>query len=507
MYITPRRGTTLLRISRPFTTALLLAVVYGLLVYLDARTTGNINNGDSNNLANGARVAVDCLRDGIVTSCGAQPGGHSSVFPYPLLQYLPAGLLVLAGATEQTIVTLLAQLNFVAVVAMPIVAWFGFSRRLRPTALFTASVMASSLTYHSTAAFGEPLSALAVLGLSVAITKRRLAWAVAFGFLASISKETLFPVLLLVLAGGLLLSDQTARRNVTTRRLAIGGTAAIGAGIAMNALFNILRFGTWRNTMYLTDELRTDGTGRTASYLIGQFVSPSSGVFGFWPIWTLLLVTGIATLFASGQRRTDRLAALCIFSSIGALASSLALWYSPFGWITLGPRLMVPLLPATAFLMIAYLRRVQQTTANFDVRDRTWMRRIAAAIVIPMAIPTALTTTAPWTWSKGVAALIAPSDSCDGFLNVPIQTDRAGYFSCSDDMMFRLRPSVLRQLWDPSLDIAGTAWIVGTSATLIFLLFGIGLITNTQATSHEAPTRPPSDSQPNPPIAAQDVMP
>ena len=217
MHITARLGNTLLRISRPFTTALLLAVVYGLLVYLDARTTGNINNGDSNNLANGARVAVDCLRDGIVTSCGAQPGGHSSVFPYPLLQYLPAGLLVLAGATEQTVVTLLAQLNFLAVVAMPIVAWFGFSRRLRPTALFTASVMASSLTYHSTAAFGEPLSALAILGFSASITQRRLAWAVAFGLLASVSKETLSPVLLLVLAASLLMPDQAARREVTTR--------------------------------------------------------------------------------------------------------------------------------------------------------------------------------------------------------------------------------------------------------------------------------------------------
>lgn len=477
------------------------------MVYLDARTAGNINNGDSNNLANGARVAIDCLRDGIVTNCGEQPGGQSSVFPYPLLQYLPAGLLVLAGATEQTIVTLLAQLNFVAIVAMPIVAWFGFSRRLRPTALFTAAVMASSLTYHSTASFGEPLSALAVLGLGVAVTQRRLAWAVAFGFLASISKETLFPVLLLVLAGGLLLSDRNIRRNVTTRRLAIAGTAAIGAGIAMNALFNILRFGTWRNTMYLADELRTDGIGRTVSYAIGQFISPSSGVFGFWPIWSLLLVTGIAALFAPRQSRNDRLAALSIFASVGALASSLALWYSPFGWITLGPRLMVPLLPATAYLIIVYLHRVRRTTAIFDLRDRTWMRRLATALVMLIAIPTALTTTAPWTWSRGVAALIAPSDSCDGFLNVPIQTDRAGYFSCSDDMMFRLRPSVLRQLWGPSLDIAGTAWIVGTSATLIFLLFGLGLITNTQATSHEAPTRPPSDSQPDHTIASQDTAP
>lgn len=503
----PQQRSVILRISRPFKTALLLAITYAMVVYLDARTAGNINNGDSNNLANGARVAVDCLRDGIVTSCGAQPGGHSSVFPYPLLQYLPAGLLVLAGATEQTIVTLLAQLNFVAVAAMPIVAWFGFSRRLRPTALFTAAVMASSLTYHSTAAFGEPLSALAILGFSASITQRRLAWTVAFGLLASVSKETLSPVLLLVLAASLLMPDQAARREVTTRRLAIGGAAAIAAGVVINAAFNTFRFGTWRNTMYLVDEFKTDGARRTASYIIGQLVSPSSGVFPFWPVWTLIVVMGIATLATPGQRHSDRVAALCIFASIGVMASSLALWYSPFGGVTLGPRLMVPLLPATAYLMIIYIRRIQPKRFSLVAHCQRWLQRTVTGTVILMAIPTALTASAPWTWSKGIAALIAPSEKCVGILNVPVQTDRAGYFACTDDMMFRLRPSVLRQLWDPSLNIAGTAWIVGTAATLIFLLFGMGLITNTQATSQEAPTRPPSDSQPNPPIAAQDIMP
>ena len=443
-------------------------VFYFFVVIFHARGLGNMNNGDSNNLVAGASTAIECIRSQSFTGCGLLDGGHSSVFPYALLQYIPASLVILAGGSSEFTLHFLVWLNIGAVVMIYVVGSLSLRKSIGKVSLFLCLLLASSLNYQMTAAFSEPLAALVILCFVVALKNEKPLLTIIFGLLSSVSKETMFPVLFMLALGIVLQSGQKGESWRDLLRKMCPASVGIISGLVLNGLFNVFRFETWRNTMYLGEELRTEGLVRSAAYFVGQFISPSSGLLVFWPVWSSLLVVSVMAMSFRARGDGIEWGLLAVFIAIVTSSASLAVWYSPFGWLALGPRLMVPVLPATGFLMIEFLedsRNLFKTKAKHLALKVTLAASTLASIVLVVPL-----TFSPWTWSRGVSALIQPSDDCIGFLNAPIQSEKAAYYACADEMMFRFTPSVVRQLVNPSWTMDGLGWLWGFVTMVVLLI-------------------------------------
>ena len=425
-----------------------LIIVFLLLVFLDARALGNINNGDSNNLVEGASFAAHCLKGGNFIGCGLLDGGHSSVFPYPILQYIPAALLLIFTDKAQ-VVYYLSSLNFVSFVLILLIGTLTFRQKPKSASIFLFAMITSTLPYHSTASFGEPLAALMILAFAICTVKAMRRGTMIFGFLAALTKETLFPFLVIIS----LFTLSNDLNNSSKKGILFRIYVSVVLGIITNALFNVFRFGTPRNTMYASPEFVTDGLQRIVSWAFGQYGSPSFGIFVFWP------VSSVIFLAALGSRRRLQNGSAAIREKVlllalhGGLALSLALWYSPFGWIALGPRLAVPLLPAITYLSLTHL--------NLDRREGGIVLKNLWAWFVPGALLAPFLLQAPWTWGRAVTTFATPNDDCPaGFINTAIQTAPVEYYLCADNLTFRSNDLPIFSLWNGALSVSGSAWLL-----------------------------------------------
>ncbi len=417
----------------PVTTiAFALLAFYALVVLIDARAKGNISTGDTDNLILGARHALRCVADGRFVNCDAN---GAPVYPYPLLQYIPASVFLAIGLGNAAVLKALAVVNFGAVVGIIVVAWRLFADRRHLGALLAASVVASTLPYHATAGFGEPLAALALL-VAVGVSARRqdLVSAAAIA-IACLGKETLAPfAVLLCLAA----APRPVRGWLPTARttaVVIGGAFA---GVAASALFNVFRFGTLRNDFYLNPALRTPNIRQQLRFFGALVVSPAGGVAWFWPLATVVILAGVV---AGGRRlaRGDRAGAVTAATAaitVGGFLAGLTMWFAPFGWIAFGPRLAVPILPAATYVIIAAYGDAWAEA----LRSRRTVSGLLGAIAAGAALPLV---GAPWRWYPAIRSLITAPARCPDGLSLDIYGDPDTYFRCLDAQMWRLRPQLL----------------------------------------------------------------
>jgi hypothetical protein len=435
-----------------------LVLAYLVLLWVDAGPRGHLVTGDTNVLIAGTRKAVDCIDRGIWRSCDRAGPGGGTVAPFPLLQYLPAYVMVKLGMSDPAILRVLGRINLVAfgtTMLLAVVALRAGASDVRRWlgALAVAALLGSSATYQATSGFGEMLAACAVLAAVTAAAWRRPLLAAPAVAVACLGKETLFPFLV-VLA---VLVARRAGERLPPRRLLVSIGAGALVGVAVSALFNEFRYGTIRNGAYLDPLGRTPGLVRKLEFAAGGWFSPSAGIAFFWPGATILLL-GVAVLglVALAARRPWRrwLPPLLSVGVAVAMVGGLALWYAPFGWLAYGPRLAVPLLPA--IVVVALSTGAPLVARGIQAVFGRRVRPVAGAVpargvrVVPLAVAALLFAAAgwpqygaPWSWRASIEELIAKDPHCPGIMQVRIDVDRAAYFRCISDVMWRLHPATL----------------------------------------------------------------
>jgi hypothetical protein len=180
------------------------------------------------------------------------------------------------------------------------------------------------------------------------------------------------------------------RRNgsATQRRHQLYAIAiGTGAGVILNAAFNVFRFGTIRNTAYARPGLQTANTHVIARFFAAQWLAPNGGLVWFWPL-ALALIIGTAAL---SMRRTPisvgqvgpPLVALLLIGQILVLST----WWTPFGWYAWGPRLILPLLPAMIVVscVVAAPHVTQRVSRLLTSRAFVPVAVVAIAIGLPQA--------------------------------------------------------------------------------------------------------------------------
>ena len=392
----------------------------------------------------GAGRAVHCLEHGHFTGCDRLPDGQMSgasrngfvmgnVGPWAPLAYFMAMPLRAVGLSAGTTLSVLIMTNAVAFTALIALSWVLVARRVGREwgPVITVCLLTSPLLWYSTVAFGEVVTALIVSSAVAAVLTRRSPRLLAVVvMLAGFTKETNAPFV----AALCCLALVTTEREPTRRRRAL---AAIGLGslaaVAGNSLFNIFRFGSMFNSHYSDAVYQVSRLPRVGGNFLALLIGPNTGIVWLWPAVVILLtflaiagVRGIAPRSAPMVRWSGvMVVALSLVEMIG-----LARWYSPFGWIAWGSRLILPLFPPMLLCAIAALGPVGTTALRRALRSgRT---RIAAGVVVLAGIPQVAVLWTPRSWasffsSRGVCA------------NAAVETNVDRYYRCTSHLAWRAR--------------------------------------------------------------------
>lgn len=439
-----------------------LFVVF-LYTFFFAATTddlpiGHLKTGDSNGLVTGTRVALDCLRAGQFSDCGV------SVGPYPLLQYIPAALLVALGASDDQILGALGTISLLALVSFLAAALVAFRKRPVVGTLLILMLVPTSLLYHSTSAFGEGLTACLIGATALAALRRRPALLFTLVVLASLGKETIAPFVVVL---ALICARSESDGVLPSRKMTVACITGGLVGIGINFAFNIFRFGSVRNISYLDPLYRTPGVGRKVEFFVGIIASPAAGVMWFWPVFALVTFLGAGIgVHRLIQRRHDlrnALPILCVTIITLGWFASLSLWFAPFGWEAYGPRLEVPILAGSA---VAVVHIAGESIVRLIQRARVAMAAIAMSVAIG-----GIQFGAPWRWSNAMLELFrTPTGPClESPVPVHVRVDSDLYYRCVSEMMWRRSPQVLDDVIDLSASVAGSAWLLGVAGSFMLL--------------------------------------
>jgi len=318
--------------------------------------------GDTPFVLDGSNAFLHCLSQHDYSACGYTGklnywGLMSPVGDWPLLQHVPDLAAIKLGANGHPArERLLELLNVSGVVGAIALAWVTLSRIGQRAWFwgFLFLVFTSPLLWYTRTTAAEPL-ATAYLVLLVAVTALRAPGPViaVAAIAACWTKETSYPFVAALGALGLVLAHR--RTGQPIRAQLLWGIGGLAVGFTLASLFNEVRFGKVLNPNLFERQLHTNGTGRQLEYAAGLLVSPSGGMFVFWPVASVLILTGCLLPVLWRRRGVYGRPALVLAFVVAGLMLGFASWWTPFGWAGYGPRLFLPWgLPLALIVLVAY---------------------------------------------------------------------------------------------------------------------------------------------------------
>ncbi len=356
---------------------------------------------------------------------------------YPLLQTIPALMLRAAGVSPDGVVWGFVATNVLSFFGLLWLAWH--SRRTTSTALavFLVAVMFSGpLLWYTHTSFAEPLGAFLILALVVACRERTGSLAVAaLLVVAGFYKDTAFPFLPVLGVAASIRNPGWGCGDFVRRRLS-ALVIATAVTAAVSAAFNYVRFGSVLNTSYLNPITLVPTLRIQASWFLAIWFSPNGGVALFWPSMTLVLLLGAvaamrtAKVTEPGRARFLALlpAALVAVVLLGVTVG-LSRWWSPLGWAAWGPRLLLPWLPACAYVVLAaYPAEAGSLLAAFT--HPTWRFAVFSVLLAAASIPQFAVVFSKTMWAQ----VFAPDTACP---QVPLVEKNADYYyRCAEHMLW-----------------------------------------------------------------------
>jgi hypothetical protein len=326
-------------------------------------------SGDTPFVLDGTNAFLTCLHNHDYSACGYTGklnywGLMTSVGDWPLMQHVPDMISIGLGADGHAARTrVLELLSVTAVVGAVVLAWVVLVRTGQRAWfwLFMLVVLSSPLVWYARTTAGEALATgllVAFVAATVLPAHPALVALAAVG--ATWTKETSYPFVIALGVLGLVLARR--RSGITIKPHLIWGAVGIAAGIVAASAFNVVRYGTVISPNFSEPKLHTPGIARKLEYAAGVLVSPSGGMFVFWPAASILVL--VACLYAF-RRRDDVRTALVVLAVILGLTIGFASWWTPFGWSAIGPRLALPWgLPLVLLMLVAYGGSLREPTAK-----------------------------------------------------------------------------------------------------------------------------------------------
>ncbi len=319
--------------------------------------------GDTPFVLDGSNAFLICLSHHDFSACGFTHklnywGLESPIGDWPLFQHVPDLISIGLGAdSHQTRTRVLELLSVAGVVGAVVVAWLALTRVGQRAWFwgFLFVLLSSPLLWYTRTTAGEALATGLLVCLVAATVVPASPVVVGLAALAACwTKETSYPFVAALGLLGLVLARR--RTGMGIRLHVLWGAAGMAVGIAAASWFNVVRYGSILSPNYFEAELHTPGAARKLEYAVAVLVSPSGGMFVFWPAASLLVLAAcLLPLRSRSRNRLDARPALVLAAVILGLTLGFASWWTPFGWSAYGPRLALPWgLPLVLIAVVAY---------------------------------------------------------------------------------------------------------------------------------------------------------
>lgn len=393
---------------------------------------------DTIDVLRGAAALRICFDEGVLAHCADYLGrrGVPVGEPYPLYQHVPAYVMLVLGASAGTVFRGLQLLNLAAFAGLAVLMGLVGRRTGRAWAapLLVLVAIGGPLAWYAWSTFGEVLAVALITALAAAALLRAPPWLLlVLAWMAGTTKETAPPFTFAIAA--IALAATPLARRPARRAHWIALVAGTLLALASNLALNVLRFGQVVNPVYTAPLTQVPGVGLKARFALSLWAAPNGGTAFFWPSVTLVIA---GLLFAVARRDRRALPAAGLLVLVALHTGLLASWWSPFGWVAWGPRLMLPLLPAFALLAVVIYPEVFEGAVR-RIAAAPWARVALAAAFAVATLPQA----GVMTDSAAITRLftVDPTDPhCPR--GARISSDPGGYYSCVIDVAWR-RPSLL----------------------------------------------------------------
>ncbi len=420
--------------------------------------------GDTPFVLDGSNAFLTCLSNHDYSACGYTGklnywGLMSPIGDWPLVQHVPDLISIELGANGHPARNrILELLGVVAVVGSVGLAWLVLSRvGQRPWFWgFLFILMSSPLIWYTRTTAAEPLATGLLVGLVAATVLQAPGPVIALAVIGACwTKETSYPFVAALGVLGLVLAARRTGRPI--RASLVWGAAGLAVGFGLASLFNVVRFGKIVNPNFFEDQLHTSGTARQLEYAAGLLVSPSGGMFVFWPAASLLLLA-VCLLPVLWRRRVQYgRPALVLAFVIAGLIFGFASWWTPFGWAGYGPRFFLPWgLPLVLLGLVAYGEPLGRAVRG--VLEPRWRLLLVFALVFAFTLPHIGHMWRPHATDRFFAQ---PQPPCDA----PWRVGEAKWNKCLHEQMWLDRPM-------PLYALHGVRTPAGIATTIVL---GLGL--------------------------------
>ena len=416
------------------------------LVILFALDRATLVSGDTEIMANASVELVKCAQSNTWSNCVGAAGA-----PFGLLQFIPALFLAWKGISPTDIVLSLGLLSVIAFFSTCIVIMRLKSINVVTRTFICLMLISGPLIGYAPASFGESLAVFVSVCLVISLLSGHWTTVFAFSLLAVTWRES--AILTIAPIGcALLLHHYHLYERIQWRKI-LAFVSGVVIGFGCVCLLNIWRFGTWKNLNYLNPDFRTPGLVLPVRVYGSLWFSPSGGVLVIWFLATFVsLVVPILVISSSAKVFSFKnISPMLIFLVPLGQSLLLAKWYSPFGWVSWGPRTMIPTIAISSMsCCLAYPGALEKLTR--------------LKILIPLAILSLISLGASLGFlnrpSEVMADFLTPNASCP---TMPVlQLDRDYYFRCLEAVIWNA---------DHSMFSAGWRGISGAMISATFALY------------------------------------
>ena len=453
---------------------ILLTSVLGLVLCWPLLVAFPINGGDALWVAQSSRALVACARNDVWSSC---PG----TFQFGWLQHAPAIFLAWKGLSDDVIVFILTLINLLAFCWLIFSVIKRFKLQFGLTWLLLGSLIFGPLYSFSVYSFSEMLTFVLLAAFVMKVFDRGSLFSILLlTFIISSSRETAFTVVLPLAICILVLTEKNLRKLIKST-LQIG-TASL-AGLVAVFFFNVWKYGSITNDHYADPIRRVPGVALKARNFVAIWISPSGGVLPFWFLGGLVaLAVPITALFLWRTNRTRAIAAGILLLSLLFQTALLSAWYAPFGWVTWGPRLILPVVGSTLVASFVLFPEIVQRVIEY-VRYKYILLLTLSAITYLSSVANLgfiLDRNATLAW---FTPPMLPG--CPVIANIEI--DQAYYWKCALEFV----PWQLgRTLWDMGLHQLTQGWAVLFGVFVLLIL--VGVFSDDQLRRSAMMTEPPA---------------
>lgn len=302
-----------------------------------------VGTGDTTELIKGSNYLFSCL-------AAPNSGQCEGLERFGFTPHLISALLFTVYPNSDVVIVLWSILNFVAflIIIYFFYNYFYFKYKVtKDSRLFFIGLAFSPIIAYGLYSFSEIVFILFGILFLHFLFEKKYYLSIIPGFLALTYKDNAFLTVIPLAIAVLLI-----KREVLTKYVNL--IILIFFSVIINFAFNFLKYKSITNSVY--QDLHTVINLKiNISNFFAVWFSPSGGVLGYFFLLPFLIFLIFFIKFRTFSREL-KIIAFLIIVPILLLTLNLTFWFSPFGWASWGPRLILPTLILVSFTAFVFIK-------------------------------------------------------------------------------------------------------------------------------------------------------